>query len=75
MNNIEESRLLTPREVGSLLGLDHTTLRNWRWLGKGPRFIKIGHLVRYKLSEVNIFINDQSKASTSDNNESCKIKD
>jgi predicted DNA-binding transcriptional regulator AlpA len=28
------------------------TLRNWRVAGKGPKWIKIGNLVRYRLSEV-----------------------
>lgn len=65
--NINESKLLTPKEVANILGLNQASLRNWRWKGSGPVFIKVGHLVRYKQSDVNKFIEEQSRTSTSDN--------
>lgn len=31
------------------------TLEQWRWLGKGPRFLKIGARVVYDLAEVEAY--------------------
>lgn len=39
-------------EVSRLTGLAVQTLRNWRFLGKGFRYVKIGRCVRYDLQEV-----------------------
>lgn len=64
--NTNESKLLTPAELANILGLNIASLRNWRWKGKGPKYIKVGHLVRYKQSDVNEFIDEQSRTSTSD---------
>jgi hypothetical protein len=48
------SRLLTPQELITHLrgAVTITTLANWRFLGRGPRFLKIGHKVRYQLKDV-----------------------
>jgi hypothetical protein len=41
-------RLLTPAEAGEVLGVATHTLANWRWTGKGPRYIRIGRqTIRY----------------------------
>ena len=31
------------------------TLERWRWLGQGPRFLKIGGRVAYRLADVEAF--------------------
>ena len=36
-------RLLNELEAAALLNLKPTTLRRWRWAGRGPRFIKMVH--------------------------------
>ncbi|MGN6670654.1 MAG: helix-turn-helix transcriptional regulator [Candidatus Nucleicultricaceae bacterium] len=38
---------LTEKQVSELLQISLSTLRKWRVLGKGPKYIKIGRLVRY----------------------------
>lgn len=43
------------------------TLSRWRYAGKGPRFVKVGRLVRYKLSDVEAWLSQQERTSTSDN--------
>lgn len=40
-------RWLTSREASAFLGLADQTLANWRYLGKGPRFYRVGQLVKY----------------------------
>lgn len=32
---------LTPEEVSAIIGFKTTTLRNWRYLGKGPLFHQV----------------------------------
>lgn len=38
---------LTPQQVSSDTGIAVHTLANWRVLGTGPAFVKVGRLVRY----------------------------
>ena len=42
------------------------TLERWRWLGQGPRFLKIGGRVIYRLEDIQLFEAKQSRASTND---------
>lgn len=47
--------LLTPRELAARWGLSVHTLENWRSAKRGPQFIKVGRLVRYRLPAVEQF--------------------
>jgi excisionase family DNA binding protein len=44
--------LLTESEVSQALRVSLATLRKWRVEKRGPRFIKIGSLVRYQLEDL-----------------------
>lgn len=44
--------LLTETEVSQVLRVSLATLRKWRVVKRGPRFIKIGPLVRYQLEDL-----------------------
>ena len=59
-------RLLDERETAARLGLSARTLQKWRLLGCGPRFVKLGHAVRYAEAEVHGFIQERLRRSTSD---------
>ncbi len=49
--------LLDEKEAAALLALRVSTLRNWRALRKGPRFVKVGQrLVRYRRADLEAFI-------------------
>ena len=50
-------RLLNERETSQLLGCSVAALRKWRLLGKGPRYHKIGRLVRYAQADLLDFLN------------------
>jgi predicted DNA-binding transcriptional regulator AlpA len=45
--------LLSEGEVAAICGLTASAIRRWRLLGKGPRYIKVGSAVRYRLEDVN----------------------
>ena len=51
---LNDNKYLTTKQLSDRWGGTPTpeTLRNWRYQGKGVRFIKIGNLVKYPLSEV-----------------------
>jgi hypothetical protein len=49
---LDETRLVEMGIAGSV-----HTLRDWRKRGKGPRFIKVGSSVRYRLSDIEDFVN------------------
>ncbi len=42
------------------------TLERWRWLGQGPRFIKVGGRVIYRVAEIEAFEAQQTRISTAD---------
>jgi predicted DNA-binding transcriptional regulator AlpA len=64
--DLETEKFLSERELAQLLNIKSETLRNWRWDGKGPIYIKIGTNVRYRMSDINDFINKRVRTSTSD---------
>jgi hypothetical protein len=40
------------------------TLEQWRWQGRGPRFLKLGGRVVYPVSEIEAFEADHLHANT-----------
>jgi len=50
------SRVLSPVAVSDKTGLTPKTLANWRVLGKGPTWFKIGRLVRYDEADVDAWL-------------------
>ncbi len=58
--------LFTERDVASLLSLSVKTLRNWRLTGYGPPHLKVGRLVRYRVSDLKVWLKSCERASTSD---------
>lgn len=55
LNQVELSRRwrLSPR-----------TLERWRWLGEGPRYLKIGGRVVYRLEDIEAYEAEQVRDST-----------
>ena len=41
------------------------TLQRWRLEGVGPVFVKLGRLVRYRQSDLEHFLNERARTSTS----------
>lgn len=53
------TKLMTPPEVAELLQVETTILSGWRITRKGPTYIKVGHQVRYRVSDVEAWIESQ----------------
>jgi hypothetical protein len=58
--------LMKEGEAATVLAIEVTTLRRWRWAGTGPRFVKIGAAVRYDPADLAAFIEAGRRRSTSD---------
>jgi len=53
---MDEMRLLTDREVAFVQGRSLQSVRNDRYVGRGPRWVRVGRLVRYRKSDVTSFL-------------------
>ena len=51
-----EFQLLPDEKAAALLDTCAQTLRNWRGQGRGPSYIKIGRNVRYRLGDLEKYI-------------------
>jgi excisionase family DNA binding protein len=59
--------LMKQKEAAELLGVSGRTLEGWRLHGGGPLYVKVGRSVRYRLSDLNAWIEQRVRTSTSDN--------
>lgn len=63
METIES--LLNEQQVAEILGLACATLRKWRCTGEGPKFRKIGRAIRYRVEDIQAFIDSRGFENTS----------
>ena len=61
-------KLLTQKEVASQLGISERTLERHRITGTGPRWARLGRLVRYRVSDLEQWVEASLRTSTSDRN-------
>jgi hypothetical protein len=50
------SPLLTEAQAANYLRVSQSTLRRWRRSGAGPRYFKLGAIIRYAVRDLNDFI-------------------
>ncbi|GIX10640.1 MULTISPECIES: helix-turn-helix transcriptional regulator [Acetobacterales] len=55
---------LTQSELARRWCLSPRTLERWRWLGQGPRFLKIGGRVAYRLEDIEAYEAAQLRTSS-----------
>ena len=65
--NKENYQQLCNEEVAAqyLGGLCPQTLQNWRYKGIGPKFIKVGGAIRYRLTDLEKYLEANTRQSTS----------
>jgi hypothetical protein len=77
--------LLTETDVSRQLSVSLAALRKWRVMNRGPLFVKIGSLVRYRQNDIDVWLAslpvgggnhgrihaDQARQETSEANERC----
>lgn len=59
---MDKRALATSADVAEYLGVPVATLDQWSYRGTGPRFSKVGRYRRYRWSDVEKWLDDQSKA-------------
>ena len=47
-----QDRYVNDIEAAKLLSASPQTLRNWRFLGKGPAYSKRGRMIRYRVQDL-----------------------
>jgi transcriptional regulator GlxA family with amidase domain len=56
---IETPIFLTQAELAKRWRMSPRTLERWRWLNTGVSWVKIGHLARYRLTDVEQYEREQ----------------
>ena len=56
---------LSVSETATHLGVSISLLNKWRVVGNGPTFVKLGRLVRYRLSDIHEWAANNKFGSTS----------
>ena len=60
------AELINEAHAGAILNVSPRTLQAWRVRGCGPKFRKLGRSVRYRLEDVQAFVNENVHQSTSE---------
>ncbi len=50
------SDLVDEVALAARLGVSRSTLQSWRYSSRGPRFIKVGRLIRYRNADVEAYL-------------------
>ncbi|MDX3641433.1 helix-turn-helix domain-containing protein [Streptomyces sp. MB09-02B] len=58
---MENKSLATAREVADYFHVPLRTIYQWNYLGTGPTPIKVGRHVRYRWTEVEKWLDEQSR--------------
>ncbi len=57
--------LLTPQDLAKRWNLEPNTLGQWRWNGRGPKYLKINRSILYRLEDIEEFEKQKVRHSTS----------
>ncbi|MFA6498007.1 MAG: helix-turn-helix domain-containing protein [Desulfurivibrionaceae bacterium] len=60
------SSVFTTEQTAVFLQVQPATLEQWRWNGRGPRFVKIGRSCRYRLADLEAFLAERVFSSTTE---------
>ena len=50
--------------MAAFLGVTEATLADWRYRRRGPAFVKVGRLVRYRLEDLDAWLDTETAAGT-----------
>lgn len=59
------TELIKPAELAKRIEKSEAVLANWRYLGLGPKFVKVGaRSIRYRVSDIEDWLNQQTRQQT-----------
>lgn len=67
MHHVIDDECGDTETAARILDLSPLTLEKWRRISRGPCWARIGRLVKYRRSELARYLNEATRASTSDN--------
>lgn len=53
-------------QLAARWNISHRTLERWRWSGEGPKFLKVGGRVVYRISDIEEYEEAIVRTSTAD---------
>lgn len=56
----ERPAMLSPRQLADYLGVPVKTLYDWRWKGEGPPGYRVGRHVRYRVEDVEAWLEEHA---------------
>jgi hypothetical protein len=62
---LSDDALLTSEELALYLNCAVSTINKARWAGRGPQYVQMGALIRYRMRDVRSHLTTQIRASTS----------
>lgn len=62
----DQNRIARPPEAARIVGLSVSTLAKRRLRGEPPQFVKLGRAVGYRVTDLEAWLEDSRRASTSD---------
>jgi excisionase family DNA binding protein len=63
---MEKSNFLDTREAAEFLNLKKNTLEIWRVRGDGPAYRQFGRAIRYRLTDLELYVEKCARRSTSE---------
>ena len=57
------SELVDEARLAAQLAVSRATLQSWRYGGKGPRYLKIGRLIRYRTADIDAYLRAQTRGT------------
>ncbi|THJ64591.1 helix-turn-helix domain-containing protein [Arthrobacter echini] len=61
---MDQDTMLTAPQLSEWLGTTSGNLAQMRYLGTGPKFVKLGRAVRYRQSDVEAWLGAQTRQQT-----------
>ncbi len=58
---VQADRMWTPEDVSHYLGVPVPTLYQWRWKKYGPRAIRVGRYLRYRPTDVEVWLDSATE--------------
>lgn len=57
---MDTERMISPTDLAQLLQIPVQTIYRWRYRGEGPRAYRIGRHVRYRMSDIEAWLDRQA---------------
>jgi predicted DNA-binding transcriptional regulator AlpA len=71
--NTSPETLLNEHDVARITRLSLTSVRRWRLLGQGPKYLKLGAAVRYRPHDVSAWLESRSCGGEGESNRAIQL--